>query len=324
MRVLVIGGTRFIGPHVVRLLAKDHDVACFHRGRNSVRLPDSAPVREILGDRKNLPVDELRAFKPDVVLDMIAMTEADAAGLVRAFPGKRLVSVSSCDVYRAYGRLLRTEPGEPVPVPLTEDSPLREKLFPLKGAFPGGDDYDKILVERAILGAGGTILRLPMVYGPGDGQHRTRPYLRRMDDKRPAIILDQALAAWKTSWGFVENVAAWIAKVVVDPRAAGRIYNLADIALTTSEWVSLIGTAAGWSGRLVTLPQSRLPASLTEDIDARQDLVVDATRIRELGDIAAIPLDEALRRTVAWERSNPPASEPPLDYAAEDLLLSAS
>lgn len=73
------------------------------------------------------------------------------------------------------------------------------------------DAYDKILVERAVMGDAdpvGTILRLPMVYGPGDPQHRLFQYLKRMDDRRPAILMDEGAAGWRWSRGYVENVAA--------------------------------------------------------------------------------------------------------------------
>jgi hypothetical protein len=58
------------------------------------------------------------------------------------------------------------------------------------------DDYAKILVERVALGDGdlsATILRLPMVYGPGAPEvikRRFFAYLKRIDDGRPAILLD--------------------------------------------------------------------------------------------------------------------------------------
>ncbi|HCJ33637.1 MAG TPA: NAD-dependent dehydratase, partial [Ktedonobacter sp.] len=43
----------------------------------------------------------------------------------------------------------------------------------------------------------GTILRLPMMYGPRDKQHRLFEYLKRMDDQRLAIILGEAYARWR-------------------------------------------------------------------------------------------------------------------------------
>src|SRR5262245_19639756 len=137
MRVLVIGGTRFIGPRLVhRLAAAGHDVNVFHRGRTTAALP--AGVRALLGDRRRLAdhAGEFRRFAPDVVVDMIAVTEADALSVVATFRGVagRLVAISSGDVYRAYGVFTRLEPGPPEPTPLREDSPLRQVLFPYRAA----------------------------------------------------------------------------------------------------------------------------------------------------------------------------------------------
>src|SRR5687768_18518071 len=90
---------------------------------------------------------------------------------VKAFSdvARRAVAISSGDVYRAFGRIWRTEPGPPDPVPLTEDSPLREKLS------ARGLDYNKTAVERALIerkDLRATILRLPAIHGKGDHMHR--------------------------------------------------------------------------------------------------------------------------------------------------------
>ena len=53
MRILIIGGTRFIGPPIVRsLFDKDHKLTLFHRGKSLVELPKS--IEHIIGDRQNL------------------------------------------------------------------------------------------------------------------------------------------------------------------------------------------------------------------------------------------------------------------------------
>src|SRR5579884_249969 len=239
MRVLVIGGTGFIGPEVVRLLREDgHEVAVFHRGQSYGALPPD--VREIRGDRHSIAPSTaaLRAFTPEVVLDMFPMNGDDVSPIADAVRGiaRRLVAVSSQDVYRAYGRATGIEPGEPDPVPYAEDAPRREKLYPYRGKLPGEDDYEKQLAERTLMGDVellGTVLRLPMVYGPRDTQHRLFDYLRRMDDGRPAILLDEQAARWRWTRGYVTNVAAAIALAVTDERAAGQVYNLGEpIALT--------------------------------------------------------------------------------------------
>jgi nucleoside-diphosphate-sugar epimerase len=341
MRVLVIGGTRFIGPFVVaRLCELGCQVALFHRGQTQADLP--AGVRHILGDRHQLAdyAGALRRFAPQVVLDMIPIVEQDAHDVLHAFKGVagRVVAISSQDVYAAYGRLIGIEPGPADPLPLHEDAPLRSKLYPYRAEQPRApddprhwlDDYDKILVERVVLGdpdLPGTILRLPMVYGPRDAQHRLFETLKRMDDGRPAILLEAGLASWRWTRGYVEDVAAAITLAVTDERAAGRVYNVGQAeALSTSAWVRKIGQAAGWSGEIVVVPGDRLPEHLRPDLNTAHHLSTDSTRIRgELDYAEHVPLDEGLRRTVAWERSHPPEKIDVelFDYAAEDAVLTA-
>jgi len=153
MRILMIGGTRFMGPYILKNLhATRHEVALFHRGQTSTALPEG--VEEILGDRDQLAdyASTLRAWQPDVVLDMIQATEKQAQQFVEVFAGftRRTVVASSQDVYRAFGRVNRTESSEVDPATITEDSPLCENLYPHRD-FPGGADYDKTLVERVIM-----------------------------------------------------------------------------------------------------------------------------------------------------------------------------
>jgi nucleoside-diphosphate-sugar epimerase len=84
-----------------------------------------------------------------------------------------------------------------------------------------------------------------------------------------------------------------------------------------------VGRAAGWDGRVVAVQAERLPDHLKLGIDARQDLVASTERIRsELGYDEIVPAGEALRRTVEWERSNPPVIDPKeYDYDQEDEVL---
>jgi nucleoside-diphosphate-sugar epimerase len=137
--------------------------------------------------------------------------------------------------------------------------------------------------------------------------------------------LGRGVANWRWTKGYVEDVAVAIALAVADDRAAGRIYNVGEReALPEAEWVREIGTAAGWTGRVVLVSHDRLPEHLLTDINVDQCLVADTTRIREeLGYGEWVPRDEALRRTVAWERAHPSRKVDPksFDYAAEDALL---
>lgn len=335
MRILVLGGTNFIGPQAVRWLVEmGHEVTLFHRGNHeSPFLPD---VPHIHGDRRQFAdhLGEFRALRPDVVLDMMVSTEAGGRTLMETFRGiaRRVVAISSADVYRAYDRFRRVDPGRPDPSPLTEDSPLRDRLYPYKDENTKPEEfgyhYDKILMERQVMSdpeLPGTILRLPMVYGPGDYQHRLHTYLKRMDDGRPAIILSEEMAAWQGLRGYVEDVGKGIALCASDARAAGRIYHIADRAITgEKEWVLRIGRAAGWKGEVITLPNEQLPEEMRDPYDLSQDWALDSTRIRsELGYSEPTDPEEAMRRTVEWERAHPPQQVDPqaFDYEAEDRVI---
>lgn len=339
MNILIIGGTRFIGPYVVtKLVEQGNTVTVFHRGKSQAPLPEQ--VTHMYGDRKELIEhrEQLAKAEPDVVVDMIPITEQHAQGLVVVCKGmtQRIVAISSQDVYRAYGVLLGKEEGVEKQ-PSKEDAPLRQKLYPYRGEKPRTDDdsrkilddYDKIPYENIIMntpGIAGTVLRLPMVYGPNDYQHRLFDHLKRMDDKRPAIIVSENLAQWRTSRGYVENVAHAIALAITDENAKNRIYNIAEPDdFTEADWIGQIGKATEWNGKVVIVPQDILPPEFAADFNTDQHLTVDTMRIRnELGYQEQIPLEQALRCTIEWERAHPPAVQSgQFDYKKEDEILQA-
>jgi nucleoside-diphosphate-sugar epimerase len=343
MRILAIGGAGFIGSCVVRtLLDQGHEVAVYHRGSSNLGLPEKLRhgVREILGDRSQLAASRahFRDFAPDVAIDFILASESQAQTTVDALRGiaGRIVALSSGDVYRAAGVLHGAEPGPRQPVPLTEDSDLRahgplyrkELLEAMRQMAPWlASDYDKIPVERAILSAeiAGTVLRLPMVYGPGDWSHRLHAYLKRMDDGRSAILMQEGAAEWRAPRGYVENIAAAIALAATAAQAAGRIYNVAEPqSFSEAEWVRHIGRSVGWSGAVVTAPAQLTPAHLKLSYNLGQHLTMSSAKIREeLGYREHVPPDVAIARAIEWERFNPPShvDAGQFNYEAEDAAL---
>ena len=269
-RVLLIGGTRFIGAHAARQFADaGHAVTVFHRGTSdNPILP--ASVAHIRDASAEYPITRFPAAVThadwDIVVHMVMMGEADARAAAEAFAGRtvRMVMISSGDVYRAYGRLTGLEPGEPDPVPLTEDAPLRSVLYPYRahaktlGAY--AHDYEKIVAERVAREAAtaSVILRLPKVYGPEDNANLATIYGFASQPQ------------WRWTHGHVDNVAAAIVLAATQPQAHG-IYNVGEAETPTM------------GERLARLPP-RTATQQPPPFDYRQSIVTDSSRIRrELG-----------------------------------------
>src|SRR5882724_8921760 len=337
MKILLIGGSGFIGHFTAaQLLRSGHQVTVFHRGKTSA--PQGA--EEILGNRQFLQdhQPEFRRQKFDVVVDFVLSSGRQAQQLMDTFRGLagRVIALSSMDVYRAMGVFYGFEPGGLQELPLTEDSDLRtsrnvyspEALANVRTVYRWVDDeYDKIPVEQAVLSDSrlpGTVLRLPMIYGPGDPLHRFHPILKRIDDGRKQMIFADDVAPLRTPRGYVEDVGAAIALAATSPNSAGRIYNVCEAeSFGELDWARKIAAAINWTGKFIVLPHDRTPKHLFWPGNTAQHLVASSERIRkELGYRELFPREESIRRTIDWERKNPPAAPTAqFDYEAEDAAL---
>ena len=341
MRVLIFGGTGFLGlPITHRLLASGHDVTVFHRGSSAVSLPKGVGV--VLGDRNQLDQSaaDLLRLRPDVVVDCIAFTQQQAESFVDVFReiSTRAVILSSGDVYRANDILFGRVTGPIEPTPLGESSALRERFYPYRGmSLPQAygvnwNDYDKILVERVALSDGdlpATILRLPMVYGPGAREALKRrffPYLKRIDDGRKAILLDERTARWRGPCGYTDDLAEAVRLAVENEHTAGEIYNVGESdGHDIQSWIGELAAVVGWTGRVVVVDEPCPPPNLPRQLNLEQPLDMDTTKIRhDLGYHETMSRAEALERTVLWDREYPPKDIDPaqFDYRAEDAILS--
>ena len=116
MRILLIGGTGFIGSFLApELQRQGAEVATLTRGRSPIAHADG--LTRIIGDRKRLrdALSSIRAFAPDVVVDLVLSSGTQARELMSVLHGAtgRVVAISSIDVYRACGILHGLEDGPP-------------------------------------------------------------------------------------------------------------------------------------------------------------------------------------------------------------------
>ena len=168
------------------------------------------------------------------------------------------------------------------------------------------DDYDKIPLETALRARpslSGVILRLPMTFGPGDRQRRFRWLLGPMIKGAATFSLDPQWAHWRTTYGYVENVADALAAAAVHTATPGLIFNIGEQnAPDHREWVRRFSHTLDWTGSVDLAPAPR--GSPLDALDLRYSMATDTTAFREaFGWSEPVQLDTALQRTAADEKS---------------------
>ena len=328
LRVVVLGGTRFIGRRIVdELVDGGHEVLVVHRGTGPEE-PGLADVPHLHADRMDLaPVaGELADFAPEVVLDCAAFGAADADAVLGAFPADdvRLVVLSSMDTYRAYGSLHAGTVTDAVP--LDETSPVRPERYPYRGSIPGMDDYEKLEVEERWLGRRATACRLPMVFGEHDYQRREESILRRVRAGRAEIPIGAGTAL--LTFGYVGDVARGVRLVMEADRSEveGEIFNFGErrsptMALRAQRILDVAGEVAE-GVQLVHVPDEALPPDLGMFGTIPQPLLVSSDKARQrLGWEESDP-GEAVRRSVGWHLAHPPEGQAESeDFDADDEAL---
>jgi 2'-hydroxyisoflavone reductase len=164
LHILVLGGTGFLGPHVVEAcLAKGHTVTLFNRGKTNPHLfPD---LEKLQGDRKTGNLDALEGREFDAVIDnsgYLPKHVKQSAELLRT--STQYLFVSSVSAFRDQGKagLVETDPVAPLTEPDTED--VMTHYGALKAACEAA-------AEEAMPGRV-TVVRPGLIVGPGDESDR--------------------------------------------------------------------------------------------------------------------------------------------------------
>lgn len=307
MRVIVLGGTRFVGRAVVAELERTgHDVLVVHRGEHEPAEPGATTHLHVERALLHTASRELAAFRPDCAIDISAQCGRNADDALRALPaGLHLVAISSADVYRAFGSVhdgTRTDA-----VPLSETAPTREHRFVV------APDDENLEVEERYLALQATVLRLGAVYGEHDYQRRQEFILRRIRARRPRIPI--GAGNFLFSRCYVGDVARAV-RLAVEQRLPGEIFNVVERATWSIRLLAeKIIDATGASAELVQVDDRLLPGDLRITGLIGQHLLMDSNKIRSLLRWTDTDPDEALVRTVEWDLANPPDAAYLADHA---------
>ncbi|MEM6774657.1 MAG: NAD-dependent epimerase/dehydratase family protein [Pseudomonadota bacterium] len=314
MRVLIIGCTGFIGRSVAaRASARDLEV--FGTGRSPE--PHSFFHGRYLCSDRNDPDQVLRFVRDydiSVVVDMIPMVQSSTRSLLARLDTEieQYVMISSADVYANYNLIRRRCSGTVFPGAADESSALRQHLYPYRKTSPRPardpdrylDDYDKIPLEAEVrkMSSSWTILRLPMVYGPGDPQDRFAWAIDPMLRKCRELTIPSPWAAWVTTHGYIENVSHAIASSLANPLAYEQVFNIAEeTPVSQLTWARRFAAVLDWHGeiRLTDDPTHPMSERIAQ-LDLTVPLKIDGARIRTtLGVADVVNQADALSRTVA-------------------------
>ena len=311
LRVLILGGTGFIGPHFVEVLsAAGHKISLFNRGK---RDPSVKPhIEQLLGDR-NGPVDSLEGHEWDVVIDNSGYKpkQIRLAGEVLKGHVEHYIFVSSISVYADF----KTAGMDETAKVATLDDPTTETV----------DDKTygglKVLCEQAvqeIYGKNSTVIRPTYIAGPGDHTDRFTYWPWRV--AKGGEMLAPGTASDPFQFIDVRDLADFV-KLCVEKRIAG-VYNTCNTPrsvtmgslLETSKKVTGANTTFTWAtpaflednaiiGEQATGNYLPIWAPTVGD-EAGSQLVSNARAVAK--GMKFRPLDVTIRETLAWANARPP------------------
>jgi 2'-hydroxyisoflavone reductase len=299
MRLLVLGGTHFLGRHVVTAaLARGHDVATFTRGISG---EPPAGVRPLHGDREDPAalLDALDGWAPELVVDTSCQTRAAARNAAEALDGVRgYAFVSSLNAYRNW---------PPGPIGPEDDEATwdtdDDEYGPIKAAA------ERILGEA--LGDRFLTARAGLIIGPHDPIHRLGWWLDRISRGGRVVVpdaLEQPIAAVDA-----RDLAGWLVDAA-ERGLSGPVNATGPVGMTTlGGLLRLCREVTGSDAEFVAVPEEELLAAGVEPWvhlplwlpadTARTAWDVDTARARQLG-LPIRPLAESVADTWAWQRSH--------------------
>ncbi|MEB3312329.1 MAG: NAD-dependent epimerase/dehydratase family protein [Snowella sp.] len=229
MRVLIMGGTRFIGVYLTKTLVEQgHEVVLFNRGKKPSPIEG---IQQIHGDRQDVALlrEKLEKEEFDAIYDNNGRELSDTQPLVEIFKGRvqHFIYVSSAGVYLKSDQMPHVE-GDPT------DPKSRHK-----GKF----ETEAYLADSGIPW---TSIRPVYIYGPQNYNDLEAWFFDRIVRDRPIPIPGNGLHF--TQFGHVQDLASAMTAVLGNAQAVGQIYNISgDRYVTFDGLAKAAAIAAGKS-----------------------------------------------------------------------------
>jgi nucleoside-diphosphate-sugar epimerase len=324
MKVLVIGGTLFIGRRLVEDLVKaGHEVTVLHR---KPKHEFGRKVENLLADRNDGAAvkDALAGRRFEAVYDNVydwerGTTAQQVEATIRAV-GDRVSRYIFMSSVAAYGDGLNHKESDPLAPDYHSDPYVRHKATTERLLFR--------LHQRD--GFPVVTFRPPFVYGPGNPFYREQFFWDRLRAGRPVIIPGDGHRLMQ--FCYVNDLVAALVAALEEPRAVGEAFNIGDSKpLTQVEVVERFAKIAGVEPVLARVPRDVIASSGGSvyeppfyfgqyfDLAPITENMGKTARVLK---VKATPFDTGLKEAYKWYTRN--YKSPPQDFAFEDKLLAFS
>lgn len=337
MKILIIGGTKFVGRHLIRAAVDNgHDVTIFHRGRNA---PSDLPkVNEILGDR-NHDLDKLSNTNWDAVIDTCGYLPQQVVDSCEALKNSTglYVYISSISAYAGF-----SEPDFDETAPLASLSPKQEaalRKFDLTAdinAYGLGEMYGglKALCEEAVTRVfpqNSLIIRPGLIVGEYDWTDRFTYWVMRVAEG--GDIFAPGSADSHAQFIDAVDIAEWMIRLVENSEtgtfnAAGKPYSVKFGAML-SEMKSALGSDArfvwgddDFMSRHDVAPWTDMPVYLPDTDETKGFSTANVDRAIEKG-LTFTDLKDTVLTVHEWRRKMPEAIKAGISRERERALLKA-
>lgn len=324
MKILILGGTKFLGCHLVdAALAAGHEVTLFNRGRTNPTLFPN--VETILGDREQ-DIEKLSGREWDAVIDVAGylprIVRLSAQGVERSV--KRYVYISSISAYADFSKIGVNESD---PLGKLEDESIEEVTGETYGPL-------KALCEKIVqetYGDRALIIRPGLIVGPYDPTDRFTYWPMRV--KRGGDIVTPDRPQTPIQVIDVRDLSEFIIKLIEDD--ASGIYNVTgpDRELFLGEFLDLCKRVTGsvaafhWASREFLQEHgvqhwSDLPVWVPDTGEEAGFLRIGISKALNAG-LKFRPLEDTIRDTIAWAETRPTDHEwrAGLNPTKEEILL---